>query len=61
MSDLVRLSGVEQKLDFGAVKSVFDPKRDIGVTSFRPLSKGSFKPIQCNFQPGGQACFVASS
>jgi hypothetical protein len=30
MSDLSPLSGVERKLDFGAVRSVFDPNRTSG-------------------------------
>jgi hypothetical protein len=29
MSDLSPLSGVERKLDFGAVRSVFDPKETL--------------------------------
>jgi hypothetical protein len=33
MSDLSPLSGVERKLDFGAVRSVFDPQRTSGLRS----------------------------
>jgi hypothetical protein len=33
MSDLSPLSGVERKLDFGVVRSAFDPKADISRVS----------------------------
>jgi hypothetical protein len=31
MSDLSLLSGVERKLDFGAVRSAFDPERTLAL------------------------------
>jgi len=40
MSALSPLSGVERKLDFGAVRSVFDPTATLAALSGSPLIAG---------------------
>ena len=67
MSDLSPLSGVERKLDFGAVRSVFDPTATFAVhcgngfdADITPIKK-SFKPIQCCLQSMGTDSRGASS
>jgi len=51
MSELSPLSGVERKLDFGAVKSPFDPQRTFGR---HLLSSGKVLelPICSHARPG---------
>jgi hypothetical protein len=43
MSDLSLLSGVERKLDFGAVRSAFDPQRTSSL-----IDPGSLRSICCS-------------
>jgi len=45
MSDLSPLSGVERKLDFGAVRSVDDPTETLAAPNGNPLGAG-FSPYQ---------------
>ena len=46
MSDLSPLSGVERKLDFGAVRAAFDPDRTsrcfrLGIGPYRAARRGA--------------------
>ena len=44
MSDLSPLSGVERKLDFGAVRSVEDPERTLQTSGL--IGQDSFKTLR---------------
>jgi hypothetical protein len=48
MSDLSPLSGVKRKLDFGAVRSVDDPKAEVAPLVNGVRHVGPFSPHVCS-------------